>query len=1038
MTPHAGQEESGPIALAIRRPVTVVVGVLLCFLFGFVAIGVLPIQLTPDIEVPTLTVTTRWPGAAPIEVEREVVVPQEKVLKSVVGLSRMISESKQDEAVITLEFNVSTGIDEALVRVANQLAQVTGLPELVREPVINTANTAGPPLAVLLLRGKDGRSAGPYRTWFENEVLPQIERVKGIAGVRYFGGRDEEVHFRFDPGKLAARGISVSQLGDAIRRELRDVSAGDLELGKRQFVVRTRITPEHIADFDQLHLGTGDDGQPIRFGDVGSAIVALGKQRSFVLSDGQESLALLLDREAGSNVLETTEQVRAVVAEVQADMLDEADLSLTIASDQTDYIYTALALVRNNLFLGGALAVLVLWTFLRSLRAALLVGLAIPTCVMGTMVGMAVMGRTINVVSLAGMAFAVGMVVDNAIVVIESIVTERQKGLPSHRAALVGAGNVWGAIVASTVTTVAVFSPILGWDGEVGQLLADIAVAITVAVILSLLVSVLAIPSLAARLPDAASAVAPPFLTRLDAPTAAARDALIGVVRRIVSGPVLSAVTAGTALVAALLAAFLLLPPAEYLPTGNRELILGFIVPPPGYSVSEMRDVGEQIQSRLIPHLGVDKDGVPAIGRTFFVGSPSNGFMGATAADPMRTRELVDYIRDVQKQVPGIFGFAFQSALFGRGAASGRAIEVEVSGPSLEDDIQIAGRLFGELQRAVPGAQVRPLPSLDLGGPELRVVANRKVATELGFSLDQLGNAVDAFVDGWRIGEYGDEGSVKRDVRLIAGTEGVGGPTELAGTPIATPHGPVPVGSLATLTETLSPLSIRHIERRRGITLELTPPNTTAVEAALNLIETQVLGPLRASGDLPPGVQVRLAGAADDLGDAQSRMAGVLLLALVISYLLMSALFEDFIAPLAILTAVPLAAVGGILGLRVVNLVVDQPFDMLTALGFVILIGVVVNNPILVVDGALQRLRDGVPLVEAIVQGVTDRVRPIFMTTLTTVAGLAPLVLVPGQGSELYKGIGAVVLGGLLLATALTLFVVPAIYGLLCRLRGIQ
>ena len=1021
----------GLIATAIRRPVTVLVGVLMVWLAGALTIDDLPIQLTPDISIPVLEVQTRWPGAAPLEIEREIVEPQEEVLSSLRGLVRMTSESQQDRGTITLELKVGTQLDEAIVRVANQLTQVPQLPENAREPVISTADSAGPPLAVLVLRRRDGSPMDAFRTWGEQELVPAFERIPGIAAVQYFGGRDNQLHVEIDPAALAARGLTLEQVSTAVRAELRDVSAGDIDLGKQRFVVRTQLTPEDPSELDRIVLAIGEDGQPIRLGDVGSVRVALAKQTSFVMSDGQETLAMLLGREAGANVLAVTQAIRARVAEVQTDLLDERGIELQIASDQTGYINGALDLVRQNLVFGAILAIGVLWAFLGSWRAAALVGLAIPTCVMGTIAGMSWMGRSVNVVSLAGMAFAVGMVVDNAIVVIEAIVAARADGRPPAEAARQGATRVWGAIVASTATTAAVFLPILGWQGEVGQLLRDVAVAIVVAVCLSLVVSVLVIPTFAARLTEETRETPGP----ITAWGVRAKAAIVGLVRRVVSHTGSSLVVTVGAITSTALLAFMLLPPMEYLPEGNRPMLFGVIVPPPGYSVNEMRRVGKHIQDRLLPHAGVELDGVPPMGRTFFVGSPGSGFMGATAEDPDRVGELVSFVRQVQAEIPGVFGFAFQASLFGRTIGSGRAVDIEISGPDLAAVRAVGGQLMGQLQVAVPGAQVRPIPGLDAGGPELRITPQREVASELGLSGSAIGQAIDVFVDGRRIGEYGDEGEPKLDVVLRATTPATT-PADIQAMPISTPSGRVvPLAAVTTMIETISPLTIRHIERRRAITLQLTPPKEVELEAAMAAIESQVLTPYRQTA--APGVRIDVAGAADDLADAQRKMAGVLGLAVLIAYLLMAALFEDVVAPLAILASVPLATAGGLGGLRLVDaLLAPQALDVMTAVGFVILIGVVVNNPILVVDGAMSRLREGANLVDAIAGGVDDRVRPIVMTTLTTLAGLTPLVVVSGQGSELYRGVGAVVLGGLTLATILTLIVVPAALSLLLRMRG--
>ncbi|MEZ4318738.1 MAG: efflux RND transporter permease subunit [Myxococcota bacterium] len=1012
------------IQTAIQRPIGVLVGVLLTVMFGLLSLRGVPIQLTPDIEVPTLTVQTDWPGAAPVEVERELLVPQEEVLKSVQGLRKMTAEARQDRGTLTLELEVGSDLDEALVRVTNRLAQVPRYPEAADQPVVSTADAAGPPLAVVLLRAKDRRAVSQYRTWFEQEALPRLERIRGVAKIDFFGGRDTEIHVEFEPDELAARGIPIGALAAAVRAELTDVSGGDVTLGKRSFVVRTIAAPEVLTDLERVVIATGADGEPVRLGDVGRVREGLRKRSAYVFNNDVEAIALLFRREAGSNVLEVTEEILAEIEAVQADLLDPLALELAVVNDQSGYIYDALALVRSNLLMGGLLAVVVLLLFLRSFRASAVVAVAIPVSVIGTALGMSLLGRTVNIVSLAGMAFAVGMVVDNAIVVMEAIDTWRSRTASIAEAALEGTREVWGALVASTLTTVAVFIPIALWQDTVGELLRDVAVAVSCAVLISLVVSVLVIPSFAAQFvkgegasddgpgwfANAVGAVAGFFSRSL----ARAGCLSIGVV----------VVTAGLAIA--------LTPPMEYLPTGNRNLLFGILVPPPGYSVDEMIAIGQDFQDGITRHVGVEVDGVPSIERTFYVARSGQVFMGASSTDPARIGDLVNVYRQRQRAIPGVFGVASQASLFGRGVGASRAVDVQLGGSDLRELVAAGGKLMGMLNEALPGAQIRPIPSLDLGAPELQIRPRRVDGARLGMSGASLGQAVDALVDGSIIGELGREGQPNLRVVLTATDGGALDPASLMGSSVATPRGEVvPVSSLAEAVETTGPTTIQRIERRRAITLQVSPPEDLALEAAMNRIRDEVLP----AAGLPSSVRVVLAGTADDLTVAKAKFGQVLLLAVVISFLLMAALFEDFLAPLVILVTVPMAAAGGVIGLRLVDTFLGgQPLDMMTAVGFVLLIGVVVNNAILVVDGALARLREGMGLEDAVQNAVVRRVRPILMSSLTSLAGLLPLVLVPGSGSELYRGVGAVVLGGLSLATFLTMFVVPALFVVVWRL----
>ena len=1035
--PHE-EQPTGLTWIAIQRPISVLVGIVLVILFGTLSVMDLPIQLTPDIATPTISVSTVWPGAAPAEIETEILEAQEDVLKNVQGLTRMESSASMNNGRITLEFEVDTVIEEALVRVTNKLSQVASYPDSVREPVVETANSAGPPLAVIAIRDPKKGSVAAYRTWVENEILPEIDRIPGVAGIFFFGGQDSEVHVLFDAQALAARGLSMAGVADRVRSELRDLSGGDVTLGKRRYLVRTTIAPETPSALEQVVLGASSDGIPILLGDVATVTLALRKPTGVAIVQDRPAMVMLLSREAGTNVLEVTREVHEVIDRLQREKFNREGLQIEILADQVEYIEGALELVQQNLLLGAILAIIVLFLFLRTFGASAVVSVAIPVCAFATALGMQALGPTINVVSLAGITFAVGMVVDNSIVALESIDTWRTRAPNTKLAAYWGIRDVWGALLASTATTVAVFIPIVLWQGEVGELLRDVAVAIALAVSVSLVVSILVIPSLAARLLSQGKTLDIGGLTDFGQRF---RSRITERVRWLCSSTRRSSATVAMAIVGSFLVVWALLPPMDYLPTGNRNLVFGMLIPPPGYSIDELEAIGNRLQSQMSRYTGVETDGEANIRRSFFVGSPDRVFAGAVAEHKEDVGRMLDLLRRVQTKIPGMISFATQASLFGRTIGGGRVVEIDIQGPDLPTLTKVGGRLFGDLRKALPGAQIRPVPSLDPGAPELHVIPKRKEAAQLQMGGAELGLVVDALIDGAIIGEYTPKGQPKLDVVLRAVTDGdqlLPDAHALLSAPVATPSGrTVPLGALARIEERLGPSVIRHLERRRAITLNVSPPEDMALEDAIGTIRDDVIGTLEEEGAIPPGVELGLSGAAGKLEVAQKQFGHILLLALVICFLLIAALFEDFVSPIAVLMSVPLAAAGGAAGLWLVNaLLGKQPLDLMTALGFLILIGVVVNNAILVVDGSLTRLRAGSTLSEAVPLAVEARVRPIFMTTATSLAGLLPMVIFSGSGSELYRGVGAIVLGGLLLSTVLTLFVVPSAFTLLWRLRG--
>ena len=1039
------------IRVAIERPIAVIAAVLMVIMFGLVALRTIPIQLTPDVRKPLITVRTIWPGAAPAEVEREIVNRQEEVLRGLEGLDEMTSRSEDGRGTVTLEFGIGQDMDRALLLVANRLDRVSDYPEEADEPTLDTAGSEDNPIGWFVLTRLPGneRPIHTYGDFAEDVIQDRLERVAGVSRVNVFGGSEREMIVEVDPRRMAQFELTVPEVVSALRAANASVSAGDIDEGKRRYVVRSEgdfTTPEQVR---AVLLRTIDD-QPtgsvarVTIGDIGDVRFDYKDPTARIRVLARQAIALNAIREAGANVIETMDGIYEAVAELNAGPLPDAQLQLEQVYDETTYIVSAIDLVQQNIWIGGTLAAGVLILFLRSGAATLIVSLAIPVSVIGAFVAMAAMGRSINVISLAGIAFAVGMVVDAAIVVLENIYRLRQEGVPVARAAYEGARQVWGAVLVSALTTVMVFIPILTMELEVGQLFRDIAVAISVAVMLSLIVAVTVIPALSNWLLK--GPVAGLTTTRrvpvVDTFARGFVTTAVGFTRRVVGRRMLA-----FALVAAVcgvtgFATWVFLPKLEYLPEGNRNLVFGVSLPPPGYNLATTTDIAHGVESAIRP-LWATETGPeaspaepPKIKHFFFVALRAQTFFGASAIDPPRVAELIPVLEQPVFKEPGTFGFITQPSIFGRGIGGGRTIDLNVSGPDLEEILGVAVRAAEKIGDVLPrndGHQLRPRPGLELGAPEVRVYPDPVRLTDNGLSAREFGDTVDAFNDGLRIDEITVAGkridlTLKGPDRRIDTTQGINN------LPVVTATGDiVPVSSLADVVVTSGPTEIRHLERVRTVTLEVRPSNTLALEAAMEVLQEKVITPLVEEG-LPPGVRLRLAGTADQLTETWDAMVLQLIMAVVIVYLVMAVLFESFVFPLIIVLAVPLATAGGIGGLAILNLYVHQPLDMLTLLGFVILIGIVVNNAILLVHQTLYNARhQAMDLEQAIVSATRNRIRPIFMSTLTSVCGMLPLVLVPGAGSELYRGLGSVVVGGLSLSAVLTLLIIPPLLTLVAR-----
>jgi HAE1 family hydrophobic/amphiphilic exporter-1 len=574
-----------------------------------------------------------------------------------------------------------------------------------------------------------------------------------------------------------------------------------------------------------------------------------------------------------------------------------------------------------------------------------------------------------------------------------------------------------------------VFLPVVFIKDEAGQLFRDIAIAVTCAVILSLLVSVTVIPMFSRvlfRLSGKKVKSGRGSLVRLGG------GLQTGIMKLVELAIRNWATRLGTFLGLFSLAVFtaaILFPKMEYLPQGNRNLVISFLIPPPGLSYEERKEIGEYVFSETKPYIGQDYDGYPGIKNLFYIGAERIMLFGAISMHEQRAGELLPLFGRITNSIPGIFGVSIQAGIFQTRLGRARTIDLDVSGDDLNQVVQVAGAMFGMMKQEMPDAQIRPLPSLELLYPEVKLKPLRDRLKAAGMSARDLGIAIDVLMDGRKIGDFKQEGEKKIDLILKASEENITTPEELYGALVVSPKGRIiPVSSLAEFERTTGITEIRHLERNRTVTLQVTPSLERPLQEAMERIEKGVIEELRNQGMIK-GVKVKQSGAADKLTVTAQALQWNFVLAAIIAYLLMSALFGNFLYPLIIMITVPLATAGGFIGLKLVNILLTvQPLDILTMLGFVILIGVVVNNAILIVHQSLNNVRyHGMNYREAVLESTKTRLRPIYMSASTSIFAMMPLVIAPGPGSELYRGLGSVVIGGLALSTIFTVFVIPSL-----------
>ena len=1004
--------------LSLSNPVAVVVACILLAIFGIISLTRLPIQMTPDISRPEISVGTTWRASAPNEIESEIIEPQEDVLRAIPGLLRMQSTASFGRAGINLQFAIGTDMNRALIEVMNRLNQVPRYPIDANEPMITVgANDFDRIISWFVLTAKPGnpRPIEAYQDFVDDVIIQRLERVPGVSTVGAFGGRPHEVRITFDPFKAANIGNDLTRIPSRLGANA-DVSAGLNEVGRRDYTIRFSGKYD-VENLDQLVL-EWREGKPVFLRDVARVEMAMRDVTGILHQSGHPSIAFYVVPESGVNVYEVMDGVKAAIEDMRANELARAGLDVIQNSDDTQYISESIGMVRNNLLLGVSLAVIVLWWFLRKFRATLIVALSIPLCGLIAFMVLGATGRSLNIISLAGLAFATGMVLDAAIVVLENIFRQREAGLEGDAASLRGVTQVWGALLASTATTVAIFMPVIFLENEAGQLFSDLAVTISAGVVASLLVAVTVLPTAAADMIKGQAIddhhrhwwrwVTDHIMSWTDTPR-----------KRWTWVATLTTVPLAVAL--------MLLPPADYLPEGKKNMFFGMMFTAPGMGMeTAAEELVSVINGRLEPYLSGEKQ--PKI-RNYFLGSAKSWgtFIGGRAEDPDDVDELVRIFNtQIMTGFPDTFGFTGRDPIFG-GSRGGRVIEVDLSADSFES-LLAAGRAgFYTILQEMPGANIRPSPGLELAEPEIRLVPNDRKIAEVGWTRSLLATAVRALGDGAFLGEYFD-GSRRYNVILRA--EDWSSPEELGALPVATATGGVhALGELVSVTRVAGPSSIRRVDRRRTLTLSVTPPSDLPMEEALSIIQDRVAPVILES--MPEDGTIKYRGTAEALEEALASMSGSFLLAIVILYLLISALFHSFRDSLLVILTIPMATVGGIVSLRLMDLAASssggQPMDLLTMIGFVILLGLVVNNAILLVYRARDAEREGMGRREAVESAVRLRLRPILMSTTTSIFGMLPLMLMPGAGTELYRGMASVIVGGMLVSALFTLVLLPSL-----------
>jgi multidrug efflux pump subunit AcrB len=942
-------------------------------------------------------------------------------------MTEMSGWSMPNFSWIQLEFALGTDMTRALIDIISRLNRLRPLPGNADRPNVSLGEwgDANDQLIEYFIEQLEGTEEDLVRNkrYLREVIRPEIAGLYGVSRVSMFdtsGNASDQLQIVVDPYKAAELGIDIARAADRIGRSA-NISSGVVDVGRRSYTLRI----EGRYDVDELENLILDwrGGLPIKLGDVASVFYGPPKREGFIYHNGRSAARFSISKTNEANVLESLDGVKRRMNELNDTDFRERDLLAAYSFDPSVYIKRSINLLTGNLAAGILLAIGVLWLFLRQWRATLIIALAIPVSLLTTFVVLSLAGRSLNVISLAGLAFATGMVLDAAIVVLENIVRLRERGESAADSSDNGTTQVWGALLASTATTVAIFIPIMFLQDVEGQMFADLALTIAIGVTVSLLVAITILPT-ASRYwmrhlpPDHGGASRWDRLADRIIGLTGTQARRLGWIGGLMTGSVLFTV--------------LLWPESNYLPPVKRDTVDSFLFFPPGTNIETAdREIAQLLIERLEPHLSGEKE--PAI-RDYFLWSFPGGSGGWLAINPADGSNLDEFQAVVQSEIvsgiPDMFSFTMRRSLFG-GFESSNSVEMRLASTDIDAIKPAVAQAMQLIPQRMPGASAQPQPDPFAEANELRFTPDDVRLAEVGWNRRDLTRVIMELGQGVWLGEY-FTGRERVDIYLK--TERFETPEEMAALPVATPAGGVvPLGDLASISIAPSPAFITRINRARVYSLMVNPPEGMSLEALVDELKTTIEPELR--NIMPADGTIQYAGSVQDLERAVGTLGTNFLMAIGLLIVIMAGLFRSLEDAVLVVISIPLAAVGGVFAITIVNLINFQPLDLLGMIGFIILVGLVVNNAILLVAQTRAAEAKGLNRAEAVQQALRYRLRPIFMSTLTSLFGMLPLLVVPGAGSEIYRGMAAAIVGGMSVSTLFTLLLLPSLLQLRPRVR---
>jgi multidrug efflux pump len=1011
--------------ISITRPVFASVMSLLLVAFGIISFMQMPLREYPDIDPPILTIDTKYPGAAATVVETRVTQPIEDRIAGVEGINFINSSSTDGRSRISIEFSTSRNIDNAANDIRDRLSGVLdNLPEEADPPEVEKNDSNDDVIIWISLTSKN-MSVIELTDYAQRYLVDRFSILPGAARVRIGGGVEYAMRIWLDRNKMAAKQITVSDIESALRSENIELPAGSIESVETQFTARTQRAYQTAADFSALVIGRGDTNDYlVRLGDVARIEKGAVENRTFFRSNGQPRVGLGLIKQSTANTIAVAQAAAAEVQRIAPTL--PSDMQITPSYDTSVFVQNAIIQVYKTLGIAVALVVMVIWGFLGSARAMLIPAVTIPVAIISSFSVLLVMGFSINLLTLLALVLSIGLIVDDAIVILENISRRIEAGERPLTAAFYGTRQVGFAVIATTVVLVAVFVPIVFLSGDLGKLFSEFALTMSAAVVFSTLVALTLSAMLASKLlgkseKNRASLKVEAWLDRFKSHYLRMLTVCIDKPWMVGLG-FLGVVFMGMVLFNNI--------PSEYAPKEDRGAFFIMVNGPEGASYKYMSEYMTLIESRLMPLVdgGEAKEILVRTPRGFgSISSFNNGFV-IVVLEPWNQRRsgwaIMEDVRHRLSDLTGVRAFPVMRQGFGGGAQ--KPLQFVIGGGSYEELAQWRDIIFAEITANNPG-----FIGLDHDyketKPQLQIVTNRDRAADLGISTSAIGATLETMLGGRRVTTYIDDGE-EYDVLLEGERDSQRTPTNIENIYLrsATSGKLIPLSNVVSIEEIADASALNRYNRVRAITLNSNLAEGFALSEALTYLEHLV------REKLPETAVIDYKGQSLDLKSSGTSMLFVFLLGIVVVFLVLAAQFESYIHPMVIMLTVPLAITGALAGLFLVG----GTLNIYTQVGLIMLVGLSAKNGILIVEFVNQLRDQGTAFREAILEASGTRLRPIVMTGITTVAGSLHFLFSSGAGAETRFGIGIVMSFGVLAATAFTLVVVPVTYSVLCKRTG--